>query len=148
MPSRANVTTRNAALGRRAGASLAVSSAVLHGVSLGHGVNLVAEAVMVTMIAACLYCACDLWLHGTIRAWVLVAVMNLVMIGIHLPAMSAHHHGARFTPIAPSHGATAMTLATGVAIVEVLLAAGVLWSRTRAWAPTDARYPPEGSELT
>jgi len=87
------VSARIAMVGRRVGAGLAVSSAVLHGLSLGHVANLAVAVLMVAMIAGCLYCAYDLWLRGTVRAWVLVASMNLAMIAIHLPMLSSHHHG-------------------------------------------------------
>ena len=51
------------------------------------------QALLATMIVACLYCARELWRDGTERAWVVVALMNLAMIALHLPA-PAHHHGA------------------------------------------------------
>jgi hypothetical protein len=126
------VSARIAMVGRRVGAVLAVSSAVLHGLSLGHVANLAVAVLMVAMIAGCLYCAYELWLRGTVRAWVLVASMNLAMIAIHLPMSSSHHHGGRLTGAVPMPESTAMTLATGVAVVEVVLAAGVLFHRTRA----------------
>jgi len=126
------VSARIAMVGRRVGAGLAVSSAVLHGLSLGHVANLAVAVLMVAMIAGCLYCAYDLWLRGTVRAWVLVASMNLAMIAIHLPMLSSHHHGGGLTGAVPMPESTAMTLATGVAVVEVVLAAGVLFHRTRA----------------
>ena len=126
------MSARIAMVGRRVGAGLAVSSAVLHGLSLGHVANLAVAVLMVAMIAGCLYCAYDLWLRGTVRAWVLVASMNLAMIAIHLPMLSSHHHGGGLTGAVPMPESTAMTLATGVAVVEVVLAAGVLFHRTRA----------------
>lgn len=126
------MSARIAMVGRRVGALLAISSAVLHGLSLGHVANPAVAVLMVAMIAGCLYCAYDLWLRGTVRAWVLVASMNLAMIAIHLPMSSAHHHGGGLTGAVPMPESTAMTLATGVAVVEVMLAAGVLFARTRA----------------
>ena len=121
----------------RLGAALAVSSAVLHGLSLGHVTNVAVAVLMGSMVAGCLYCAYHLWLRATVRAWLLVASMNLAMIAIHLP-MSSHHHGGALTGAA-AMPTVAMTLATGVAIAEVVLAAGVLWFRTQAWAPTATR---------
>jgi hypothetical protein len=129
------VSTRLGVLGRRAYALLAVCSAVLHGISLGHVTNLAAMALMVAMLAGCLYCARDLWLHGTQRGWVLVALMNFAMIAIHLPASSAHHHGAGLAAAAPMPESTVMTLATALAAVEVTVAAAVLYYRTRALRP-------------
>jgi hypothetical protein len=117
---------------RRAGAVLAVGSAVLHGVSLGHVANPAVAVLMIAMIGGCLYCAYDLWLRGTVRAWVLVASMNLAMIAIHLPMSSSHQHGPGRSVGVPMPESTAMTLATGVAVVEVVVAAGVLFHRTRA----------------
>lgn len=115
----------------RAGALLAVGSAVLHGVSLSGGHSVALALLTLVMAAACLYCATDLWRRGTERAWVLVAVMNLAMIGVHLP-MSAHHHAA-VSAAAPT--STAMTAATLLAVVEVVLATVVLGVRSRRYAP-------------
>jgi hypothetical protein len=116
---------------------------VLHGISLGHPSNFMVMLLMVAMVTACLYCAYDLWSRGTVRAWVLVASMNLAMIAIHLPMSSAHHHDGGITGAARMPDSTAMTLATGVAVVEVVLACGVLWFRTGAMAPVATR--PRGS---
>lgn len=113
----------------RAGALLAVGSAVLHGASLGPA-NPAVAALTVAMLVGCLYCAYELLTRDTVRSWVLVAVMNLVMIGVHLPMTGAHHHGG-----GPAAAATPMQLATVVAIVEVLFAATVLFVRTRALDP-------------
>ena len=60
---------------------------------LGHASNVVAAGLFAAMIVACLYCARELWRDGTERAWVVVALMNLAMIALHLPA-PGHHHGA------------------------------------------------------
>ncbi len=121
----------SAVFGRRVCAALALTSAGLHAAMLGHASNVVAGALLAAMIAACVYCARDLWLHGTLRAWCVVGLMNIAMIAVHLPAPS-HHHG--------SHSATAgqqstlMGLATLVAAVEVAAALAVLSYRTRAHA--------------
>ncbi len=121
--------------GRRACAVLAVCSAVLHGVSLVRPTGVGATVLTMAMLLACLLCACDLWARGTLRAWVLVAIMNLTMIAIHVPGSSgAHHHGGGVT--AAAHHSTTMTLATALAAVEVVVAAAVLYFRTRAMRPT------------
>ena len=125
-----------AVFGRRACAALAGCSAVLHGISFGHSTNLAAAGLMVAMAAGCLYCARDLWVRGTLRAWLLVALMNLTMIAIHAPAPAAHHHSGGVTA-APAHHSTVMNLATALAAVEVVAAATVLYSRTRAVRPTN-----------
>ncbi|OBF47671.1 hypothetical protein [Mycolicibacterium monacense] len=116
---------RSAVLARRGCALLAVASAGLHVTSLGHAANPVAGILLLVMIGGCLYCAHDLWVAGTVRAWLVVALMNIVMIALHLPA-PAHHHGgsARTVP-------TAMSVATVLAMVEVTVAAAVLYIRTR-----------------
>ena len=124
------MTARVAVFGQRACAALAACSAVLHGVSLIH-------------IAACLYCARDLWVRGTLRAWVLVALMNLAMIAAHVPASPPHHHGGGVTAVTPVPHSTVMTLATALAAVEVILAAAVVFYRTRALRPSSWR----GSDL-
>ena len=126
------------ALVRRTGALLAVSSAVLHGISLGSAMNPWIAVLTVAMLSACLYCAYELWTRDTVRSWVLVAVMNLAMIGVHLPMTGAHHHsaGGVIGPVStPILVATPMQLATVVALVEVSLAATVLFFRTRALVP-------------
>ena len=87
-------------VGRRACAVLATGSAGLHAVLLGHATNLVAAGLLAVMIAACLYCAYELWHDGTLRAWVVVALMNLAMVALHLPA-PAHHHGT--APVGDAH---------------------------------------------
>jgi hypothetical protein len=115
-------------VGRRTCAALAACSAGLHAVMLDNAANVVVGGLLAVMIVACLYCARDLWLHGTMREWVVVALMSLAMVALHLPA-PAHHHGASANRVAqPS---TVMALATLVALVEVLAAAAVLYFRTR-----------------
>ena len=119
---------------RRAAAVLAAGSAVLHGVSLAPAAAPWVTALTVMMLVGCLYCGYELWTRDTVRAWVLVAAMNLVMVGVHLPMAGAHHHGA--VPGSLSDAATSpMHLASAVALVEVLLAGAVLFVRTRALAP-------------
>ncbi|KWX66164.1 hypothetical protein [Mycobacterium sp. NAZ190054] len=102
---------------RGAGVLLAVTSAVLHGASL--------SVLAVAMAAACLYCAYELGRFDSVRSWLLVAVMNIAMIGVHLPMVGHHGHPA-------AAAATAMGSATVVAAAEILLAAAVLYARTRA----------------
>jgi hypothetical protein len=109
---------------------------VLHGFSFVHAMSAAATVLTVAMLAACLFCARDLWARGTLRAWVLVALMNLAMIAIHTPASTAHHHGGGVNAAAPVHHSTLMTLATTLAAVEAVAAAAVLYYRTRAVRPT------------
>lgn len=120
-------------VGRRACALLALCSAALHGVSLGHVTTLVGTMLMVAMMAGCLYCARDLWMRGTVRGWVMVALMNFAMIAIHMP-MAPHHHGDVAAAL-PVHDTTVMTVATALAALEVTIAATVLYFRTRVLAP-------------
>lgn len=119
-------TATPATLGRRTCAVLAAASAVLHAVMLGHAGNPAIAVPMVAMIAACLFCARDLWLRGTLRTWCIVAVMNLAMVAIHLPA-PVHHHAAG----AVGQPSMLTGWATAVSAVEVVAAATVLWFRTR-----------------
>ncbi len=105
---------------------LAVGSAGLHAAMLGHSPNVIAAGLLAVMIVACLYCARELWRDGTARAWVVVALMNMAMIALHLPA-PAHHHGA---PNAAAPPAVAlMAVATLLALVEVLAATAALYVR-------------------
>jgi hypothetical protein len=116
---------------RRACAALAVASAGLHAAMLGHASNLIAAGLLTTMIVACLYCAGELWRDGTARAWVVVALMNLAMIALHLPA-PAHHHGAPNAAAPPP--STLMAVATLLALAEVIAAAAALYIGSRAIA--------------
>ena len=112
--------------GRRACAALALSSAGLHAVMLGHASNVVAGGLLAAMIAACVYCARDLWQRGSLRAWCIVGLMNIAMIAVHLPA-PVHHHGVH----AAGQQSMLMGLATAIAAVEVTVAIAVLYYRTR-----------------
>src|SRR6476619_3484041 len=98
-------------LGRRACAALALTSAGL----------------LAAMIVACVYCARDLWLRGTLRAWCVVGLMNIAMIAMHMP-MPAHHHGIHASA---GQQSTLMGLATAIAAVEAAVAMAVLYYRTR-----------------
>jgi hypothetical protein len=124
------VSTRITVAGRRTCALMAACSTVLHGVSLGHVANAAAAVLMMAMAAACLYCAGDLWIRGTSRAWAMVASMNLAMIAVHLPLASGHHHGGGINAGAAVPGSTVMTLATTLALIEVVVATAVLYVRT------------------
>ena len=121
-------TATSIVLGRRACAVLALSSAGLHAAMLGHASNVLAGVLLAAMIVACAYCARDLWLRGTLRAWCVVGLMNIAMIAVHLP-MPAHHHGMH---AATGQQSTLMGLATTIAAVEVIAAMAVLYYRTRA----------------
>ena len=120
-------TATSIVLGRRACAVLALSSAGLHAAMLGHASNVVAGALLMAMIVACVYCARDLWMRGTLRAWCVVGLMNIAMIAVHMP-MPAHHHGMA---AAMGPQSTLMSLATAIAAVEVTVAMAVLYYRTR-----------------
>ena len=115
-----------AVLGRRACAALAACSAALHAAMLGHSGNLFAGAVLGTMIIGCLYCAGHRWRRGTPGVWCTIALMSLAMIALHTP-MPAHHHDV----VAPVHASAIMSIATLLAVAEVVIAAGVLTVRTR-----------------
>jgi hypothetical protein len=122
-----------AVVARRTAAVLAATSAVLHAVMLGHAGSAALTVLIAGMVAACLYCARELWLAGTSRAWCLVAVMNLVMVAVHLP-MSGSHHITHAVAEAGVSQPTIMTLATALSMVEVLIAVAVLCYRTRGSA--------------
>ena len=119
-------TATSATFGRRACAVLALSSAALHAAMLGHASNVLAGGLLAAMIAACVYCARDLWLRGTLRAWCVVGLMNIAMIAVHLP-MPAHHHGMHTM----GQQSTLMGLATAIAAIEAVVAMAVLYYRTR-----------------
>lgn len=114
--------------GRRVCAVLAAGSALLHATTLGHAPTPFAAALMASMAAACLYCARDLWRDGRQRVWVIVALMNLAMIALHLPAPGHHHDAAAAVP------STVMGMATVVAMIEAGVAAAVLYVHSRGRA--------------
>jgi hypothetical protein len=115
---------------RRIAAVLAALSAALHAVMLGHAGNAASAVLIAGMATVCLYCARELWLSGTTRAWTLVAVMNLAMVAVHLPASGAHHVSrASVEAVVPQ--SFVMTLAMVLSMIEVLIAVAVLWYRSR-----------------
>ena len=116
-----------AVVARRACAIGAVCSAAVHGLMLG-SVGSPVALLVIAMIAACLYCAKDLWSVGSTRAWCLVAVMNLGMVAVHL-SIPGHHHGAIVGRAVPA--STLMTVAVTLSLVEAAVAAAVLYVKTR-----------------
>jgi hypothetical protein len=97
-----------------------------------HTDNPAAAVLMVGMAAACLYCARELWVQGDLRTWVLVAIMNIAMIGMHAPFASGHQHGGEVAVAAmPMHPSGVMTLATALAAVEAVIATAVVYQRSR-----------------
>lgn len=127
-------------VGRRSCSAIALASAVLHTFSLGASERPVAAVLSVLMIGGCMSCAWDLWRHDTIRAWLTVAVMNLAMIGMHLPASAGHHHsGGTATPLP-----VVMAWATGLALVEAGAATVGLYLKTRGSYPDQCVDPAAG----
>jgi hypothetical protein len=124
-------------LGRRTCALVAVGAAAVHGLMLGHAGNPVVATLVVAMMAACLYCARELWTVGSPRAWCVVAVMNLGMVAVHW-SVPGHHHGAAVATAAAIPTPTLMTVATTMSLAEAAVATAVLWiqTRRRAVSPT------------
>ena len=120
----------SAVLGRRTCALVAVASATVHGLMLGHAGNPVVAVLVVAMMIACLYCARELWTAGPPRAWCVVAVMNLGMVAVHW-SLPSHHHGAAVSTVAPIPTPTLMTVATTVSLAEAAVATVVLWVQAR-----------------
>lgn len=119
------VVSTSAVLGRRTCAAGAVGSAFLHAVMLGHAGNPMVALLVAAMATACLFCAWELWRAGSPKVWCLVAVMNLVMVGLHMGG-PGHQHGA-VAAVGPAPATSPlMALATGVALGEALVAALVL----------------------
>lgn len=131
-----SATSASAVLGRRGCAVLAATSAVLHGVMVGHAGNPVIAVLIVGMAVACLYCAKELWTAGSPRVWCIVAVMNLGMVAVHW-SMPGHHHGQGVTlttAIPVTSMSTLMVVATTISVVEAVIATVVLWVQTRSRA--------------
>ncbi len=125
-----SAVTTSAVLGRRACALVAVGSAVVHGLMLGHADRPALAVLVVAMMAACLYCARDLWTAGSPRAWCVVAVMNLGMVAVHWSA-PGHHHGAAVTSAAAIPSSALMTVATTLSVLEAAVATAVLYVQSR-----------------
>jgi hypothetical protein len=119
--------------GRRLCALLAVSSAALHAAMLGHAGAPAVALLMVAMLAVCLFCAWELWRDSSLRAWTLVALMNLGMVAVHLGG-GGHQHGAPLQLTGASAPSALITVATAIAAVEVAAAGVVLFYRTRGRA--------------
>jgi hypothetical protein len=128
-----SAATTSAVLGRRACALVAVGSAAVHGLMLGQAGNPVVAVLVVAMMAACLYCARDLWTAGTPRAWCVVAVMNLGMVAVHWSA-PGHHHGGVVGTAAAIPSSTLMTVATSLSVLEAAAATAVLYVQSRGRA--------------
>ena len=122
-----------AVVGRRACAVLAVCSAALHGLMLGDAGQPLVAVLLVAMMAVCVYCAWELWTDGAMRAWCLVAIMNLGMVAVHMTGAS-HQHGAALQLTAPTTPSALMTVVTTIAAIEVAAAMAVLFYRTRGRA--------------
>ena len=120
----------SAVLGRRACALVAVAAAAVHGLLLGHVGNVAVGVLVVAMMAACLYCARDLWTAGSTRAWCIVAVMNLAMVAVHWSA-PGHHHGQAVTTAAAIPDSTLVTVATILSVGEAAVATAVLYVQSR-----------------
>ena len=119
------IVSTSPVLGRRTCAVAAAGSAVLHALMLGHAGSPIVALFVAAMAIACLFCACELWRAGSQRVWCLVAVMNLVMVGLHMGG-PGHQHGAAAAVGATPATTPLMTLATGVALAEAVVAATVL----------------------
>jgi hypothetical protein len=119
----------SAVVGRRACAALAVLSAVLHGLMISQSAHPVIGLAILAMLATCVYCARDLWFVGSLRAWCLVALMNLGMIAIHW-SVPGHHH-LQSLLIHPGQPSTLAAAATAVSAVEVAIATAVMYVLTR-----------------
>lgn len=115
--------------GRRVCAVLAVASAVLHLLMLGHAGSAVLAVLIAAMALTCLFCGYELWRGGSLRIWCIVGVMSLAMVGAHL-SLPDHQHGNAPGPPAEPMSAL-MGLATTVSLAEAVIAAVVLWVATR-----------------
>ena len=132
-----------AVVGRRTCALLAACSAVLHGITIVHTESPAAAVMIMGMTAACLYCAWELWVQGELRTWVLVAMMNIAMIGMHTPFAVGHQHGGQADIAAMPTHSEMMTFATALAAIEAAIATAVVYQRSRhnRVAVTEAEGP-------
>ncbi|AYJ50521.1 hypothetical protein [Rhodococcus sp. P1Y] len=113
----------------RIAAALALASAVLH---LRMGVTDATSAFVTAMALLCVYCAVDLLRSGGNRAWVMVAATSAGMLLAH-SSFPTHHHTA-------VSRTSSMTIASAVAAAELVLAASVVFFRTRHVHPEFRPY--------
>lgn len=79
---------------RRTAALLAVASALMHLLMLGHG-SIVWGLIMATMALVCFPCAGHLWRFGSRKLWLTIGVMNAAMVAVHawlLVSADVSHH--------------------------------------------------------
>lgn len=156
-------------IGRRAGkaaAALAVACGLIHiPVLLSHmGALPGTSLLMLALSCACLPCAKSLWNAPLIRDWGIAAAISASMLTLHLLMMegmtTAHRHDDGATTM-PAHqhssmptvsagvdqhglGATALSVATALTVIQILLATGVMIVATVSRAHR-ARYQPSSS---
>nr|WP_314144330.1 hypothetical protein [uncultured Rhodococcus sp.] len=114
----------------RCAAALAVISAVLH---LRMGIGSAVGLVVAAMAVVCLLCAADLWRSDNNRPWVVMAASSAVMLLAHAPGPTGHHQAVVVG------GVSDVSAASIVAVVELTLAAVVVFLRTRR-IPPDLLY--------
>ncbi|PBC35075.1 hypothetical protein CJ179_49905 [Rhodococcus sp. ACS1] len=138
-------------VGRRAGkaaAALAVACGLIHiPVLLLHlGAYPGTSLLMLALSCACLPCAKSLWNAPLMRDWGIAAAISASMLTLHLIMMEgmttadsnadgamrmpAHHHSSMPTVSAGGDlhglGATALSVATALAVAQILLACGAM----------------------
>ncbi|MDV8023747.1 hypothetical protein [Rhodococcus sp. IEGM 1330] len=116
----------------RCAAALAVISAVLH---LRMGVGSAVGVVVAAMAVVCLLCAADLWRSANNRPWVVMAASSAVMLLAHASGPTGHHQAVVVG------GVSDVSAASTVAVVELTLAAIVVFLRTRRIPPELLHYP-------
>jgi len=123
----------------RCAAGIAVGCAVGHLVLLNapeHGRTPAGLTAMLVLAVGCLVCARHLWVAPGVRAWLLLATMNAVMLAVMTPMShqgyghAAHHAYPGVAPAAHSSSSTLMAALTAFAVVQIVCAATMLaWYR-------------------
>ncbi|MEU3474355.1 hypothetical protein [Rhodococcus sp. NPDC006774] len=116
----------------RCAAALAVTSAVLH---LRMGIGSAIGVVVAAMAVVCLLCAADLWRSTNNRPWVVMAAASAVMLLAHASGPTGHHQAV------VTDSVSEVSAASIVAVVELTLAAVVVFVRTRRVPPELLHYP-------
>jgi hypothetical protein len=116
----------------RCAAALAVTSAVLH---LRMGIGSAIGVVVAAMAVVCLLCAADLWRSTNNRTWVVMASASAVMLLAHASGPTGHHQAVVTDRVSD------VSAASIVAVVELTLAAVVVFLRTRRVPPELLHYP-------
>jgi hypothetical protein len=128
-PSRVGSRTVGPGLGRVT-AALALASAVVHVLSVT--TSTLGSLAMAGMALACLPCAWHLWRAPTVPVWTLTALIDLGMVALHAPMLTASGHAPGHGGAAGHvHGAESMWLALALVLGSLALSSVAITTAAR-----------------